>query len=350
MDFGIAVASNVDAWKTAKRAEELGFTHAWFYDSQMLAPEIFATMALAAEHTSKIKLGMGVLVPTNRIAPVTANGLATLNKLAPGRIIFGAGTGFTARNTMGLGPMKLSEFREYLRIVQALLKGETVDWECEGARHKVRFLNPEFGMINIKDRIPLHISAFAPKARKMTAEIADGWMTFMSTAPRAIHEADQIAASCREAGRDPKTMYRTVFTLGCVLDEGESPASARARAEAGPLATVFFHGLVEATIALQLPPQIAPLMEEYRRQHAGYQPSDAKYLQMHKLHLIGVRPEEERFLTEDVLRMTTFTATAPELRDRIGALRDAGYDQLTIQLVPGHESALERWAALFEKA
>ena len=43
---------------------------------------------------------------------------------------------------MGLGPMKLSDFREYLRVVQALLKGETVDWECEGATHMIRFLNP----------------------------------------------------------------------------------------------------------------------------------------------------------------------------------------------------------------
>ena len=47
MEFGIALASNVDAWKTVKRAEELGFSHAWFYDSQLLAPDIFVAMALA---------------------------------------------------------------------------------------------------------------------------------------------------------------------------------------------------------------------------------------------------------------------------------------------------------------
>ena len=186
MDFGIALASNLDAWKTVKRAEELGFTHAWFYDSQMLVPDILVTMALAADKTSKIKLGMGVMVPTNRIAPVAANALASLNQLAPGRIIFGVGTGFTARNTMGLGPMRLSELREYLRVVRGLLAGETVEWETEGAKHKIRFLNPEAGMINISDRIPLHISAFAPKARKLTAEIADGWMTFSSSIPRAL--------------------------------------------------------------------------------------------------------------------------------------------------------------------
>jgi 5,10-methylenetetrahydromethanopterin reductase len=349
MEYGIALASNVDAWKTVKRAEELGFSHAWFYDSQMLAPDVFIAMALAAEHTSKIKLGTGVLIPSNRIAPVTADAFATLNKLAPGRIIFGAGTGFTARNTMGLGPMKLSEFREYLRVVQSMLKGETPEWEFEGARHKIRFLNPEFGMINIADRIPLHISAFAPKARRLTAEIADGWMTFMTAEARAIHEAQEMARACQEAGRDSSSLYRTVFALGCVLAERESAVGPRSIAQAGPLAAVFFHGMIER-LDFQLPPAIAPLVEEYRRQYAGYQPADAKYLQMHKMHLIGVRPEEKKFLTEDVVRMTTFTATAPELRERAAALKSGGFDQLTIQLVPGHESAIEDWAALFAAA
>jgi 5,10-methylenetetrahydromethanopterin reductase len=44
----------------------------------------------------------------------------------------------------------------------------------------------------------------------------------------------------------------------------------------------------------------------------------------------------------------TLTGTAPELRDRIRALRDGGYDQLAIQLVPGQEQALDEWARLIE--
>src|SRR5579862_2510031 len=289
MDFGIALASNVDAWKTVKRAEELGFSHAWFYDTQMLVPDILVTMALAADKTSKIKLGMGVMVPTNRIAPVAANALASLNKLAPGRIIFGVGTGFTARNTMGLGPMRLSELREYLRVVRGLLAGETVEWETEGVRHKIRFLNPEAGMINISDRIPLHISAFAPKARKLTAEIGDGWITFSASPDRAAHETGEMAKACREVGRDPKTLYTTAFALGCVLKPGESAASPRAKAQAGPMAVVTLHGLIERSIDGLLPPYIATVAGEYRKQYETYQPADAKYLQMHKLHLLGVR-------------------------------------------------------------
>ncbi|MFQ5829789.1 MAG: hypothetical protein ACE5JD_11630, partial [Candidatus Methylomirabilia bacterium] len=82
-------------------------------------------------------------------------------------------------------------------------------------------------------------------------------------------------------------------------------------------------------------------MDEYRRMYEGYDPADARYLELHKGHFMWVRPEEERFVDADLLRHITSTGTADELRDRIRALRDAGYQQLAISLVPGQETALE---------
>src|SRR5512138_1792703 len=160
MDFGIALPTAADSWRVTKEAEELGFTHAWFYDTQMLSADCFVAMGAAAVNTRHIRLGTGVLVPSNRIAAVTANALATLNELAPGRIDFGVGTGFSARRAMGLGAIKLAEREEYIRVVYALLAGETVETPIEGTRRKIRFLNPEVGLFNIDDPIPLHISAY----------------------------------------------------------------------------------------------------------------------------------------------------------------------------------------------
>jgi 5,10-methylenetetrahydromethanopterin reductase len=122
MDFGIALAPAADSWKTVQRAEALGFSHAWLYDTRLLCADVFVAMALAAANTRRITIGPGVLVPSNRIAPVAANGLASLNKLAPGRIALGIGAGFTARLTMGQGPMKLSALRQYLRVVRGMLR------------------------------------------------------------------------------------------------------------------------------------------------------------------------------------------------------------------------------------
>src|SRR5262245_53506342 len=64
MDFGITVATAADSWRVVKRAEELGFTYAWFYDTQMLNADPFVAMAAAAVHTRTIHLGTGVLVPS----------------------------------------------------------------------------------------------------------------------------------------------------------------------------------------------------------------------------------------------------------------------------------------------
>ena len=79
MDFGVALAPGADAWRWVKRAEGLGFSHAWLYDTQLLCADFFVAAALAAAQTSRIHIGPGVLVPTNRIAPVAANGLASVS-------------------------------------------------------------------------------------------------------------------------------------------------------------------------------------------------------------------------------------------------------------------------------
>jgi 5,10-methylenetetrahydromethanopterin reductase len=350
VDFGIALAPGVDAWKWVQRAETLGFSHAWLYDTQLLCADFFVAAALAADKTSRIRIGPGVLVPTNRIAPVAANGLASLSALAPGRIDFGVGTGFTARLTMGLGPMPLRELRDYLRVVRGMLAGETVEWTHEGERRKIRFLNPEAGLIDISHRIPIHLSAFAPKARRLAAETADGWMTFVAVPAMALYEVGAMTDACRAAGRDPATLYKTAFTLGCVLRDGEDAGSPRARAQAGPLVSVLFHGLVEDALkAAALPPDLQAAVAEYRRIYESYEPADARYLRLHTGHLMWVRPEEERFVTPELIRSGSLTGTVAEVRERIQGLAAAGYDQLAIQLVPGHEQAIDDWARVIER-
>ena len=350
MDFGIAVATSTESWKVVKRAEQLGFTHAWFYDTQLLNPDVFIGMTQAAMATQRIRLGTGVLIPSNRIEPVAANALATLNKLAPGRIDFGVGTGFTARRTMGLKAIPLKRFETYVRRVQALLAGETIEWEHDGERRKIRFLNPDFGLINLDDPIRLHLSAFGPKARALTANLEAGWLNFGADVERAARELSEMRGAWQRAGRT-SDLYSTFFSLGCVLRDGESPGSERALAQAGPLVAVFFHNLVETTepgaLSRALPPAMNDALERYRQIYLSYQPADARYLTVHRGHLMFVRPEERPFITPDLVAAMSMTGTRAALRDRLRALASAGYSQFAIQVVEHHESALEEWADVF---
>jgi alkanesulfonate monooxygenase SsuD/methylene tetrahydromethanopterin reductase-like flavin-dependent oxidoreductase (luciferase family) len=78
MDFGIIFPTRVDDWQLIPYAEELGYHRAWVPDSQMIWSDCYATLALAAEHTSRIQLGTGVAIPRTRIAPVTAHSIASI--------------------------------------------------------------------------------------------------------------------------------------------------------------------------------------------------------------------------------------------------------------------------------
>jgi 5,10-methylenetetrahydromethanopterin reductase len=61
-----------------------------------------------------------------------------------------------------------------------------------------------------------------------------------------------------------------------------------------------------------------------------------------------VKAEEREFITADLIRETSFTATEAELKKRVGDMRDAGYSQFTIQIVPGQEDAIEDWGRILK--
>ncbi|HET6305542.1 MAG TPA: LLM class flavin-dependent oxidoreductase [Rhodopila sp.] len=349
MEFGIAVATAADSWKVVQRAEELGFSHAWFYDTQMLCADCFVAMGAAAVQTSRIRLGTGVLIPTNRIAPVTANALASLNKLAPGRIDFGVGTGFTGRRTMGLGAMKQADMEEYVRVVMALLDGDMPSFEVEGQRRKIAFLNPELNLINLRDKVRLHVSAYGPRGRALTARLKAGWLNFVGDVDGGVAAMGAMRESWDKAGNDGGGLTSVAFALGCVLEDGEAADSDRAMAQAGPRAAVLLHRAADEALAglpntSPVPPELAEPVAGYIQLARRFEPADARYLTNHRGHLMAVKPLERRFVTAEMIRRTTFTGTEADLRERIGALRDGGYTQFTVQLVPGQEAAVEDWA------
>ena len=175
MDYGIGIPSYIDAWREVQAAEEAGFTHAWFYDSQLIYSDVYATMALAAQNTSRIKLGTLVAIPTNRIAPVTASAIATINKLAPGRVILALGTGYTGRNTMGLPAMSMTRFKEYTQQVQGLLRGEDLTLR-EGGRENIMLISQteKERFFSSKNPNPISMAHSGPEDQWIDGEIAEG--------------------------------------------------------------------------------------------------------------------------------------------------------------------------------
>jgi alkanesulfonate monooxygenase SsuD/methylene tetrahydromethanopterin reductase-like flavin-dependent oxidoreductase (luciferase family) len=82
-------------------AEALGYDRVWLADSPALWQDIWARMALVAEHTYRVQLGTAVLIPSLRHVVTQAAAIATIADIAPGRLTVGLGTGFTGRAALG---------------------------------------------------------------------------------------------------------------------------------------------------------------------------------------------------------------------------------------------------------
>ena len=351
MKFAIAIPTDADSWRVVRRAEELGFGRAWFYDTQMLSADPFVAMAATALKTTKIRLGTGVLIPSNRIAPVAANAFASLNKLAPGRIDFGIGTGFTGRRAMGLGAVRLADMEDYIRVVMALLRGETVETELEGKHRLIRLLNPELGLINTIDPIGLYVAATGPRARALTAKLGAGWISTIGDPQEARAALGEIQSHREAAGHGAATLDSVVLTGGAILEEGEPADSPRAIAQAGPRAAMLLHRAADQALAgfpntMPAPPAIADTVAQYVQLARNFRPQGAHYLENHRGHLMFVKPEERPFITAELIRLTTITAPEKQVKERIAALGAAGYSEIAIQIVPGQEHAIEDWGRI----
>jgi len=289
MDFGVCVlAKPTSCAQQAKLAEEHGFSHVWISDTQMMAGDPYVCLALAAQQTQRVKLCTGVSVVGTRIPPVTANSIATLNQLAPGRIILGMGAGNSAWRAMGLPPRSLRELREEVRVIRELVRGGEVEYQHKETQRTIRFFHQEHGFMNTRDVVPIHIAANAPKAMALAGEIGDGFITSRTNSLAGWQDAwSHVRQGAERVGKNPEALYTTLLTTACLLRPGESYDSPRIQTEAGPWSMVAMHALYERVQNPAASPEaIRPIFAAYaafvdqQRQRAGAR----YYLELHDGH------------------------------------------------------------------
>ncbi len=334
MDLGVCVASKIDDIDYVVRAEELGYSHAWMADSQMIWSDPYACLALAAQRTSTIQLGTGVAVAATRPAPVTAASIATINRLAPGRTFLGIGTGNTAMRIMGHKPMRIAEFDDYLTALAPLLKGEESAVEWRGQTSLVRHIMPNDGFVNFEDPIPLYVSGFGPKSLALAGKHGDG--AVLSIPPNPSFMENVWRGVERGAEAEGRTIDRADY-LTCslstiaVLEDGEAVDSERVKAQCGAFAIASLHYSYDQFRNFGRPPSgpIAEFWDEYRAVVEQTEP-ERRHQRVHGGHNCWVLPEEEKFLTAALLDATCLVGTRDQLIERLRDLNDAGLDQLMI--------------------
>ena len=228
MRFGIVILPEL-RWSEARhrwrRAEEIGFDHAWTYDhlgwrDLVEGPwfDAVPTLTAAALETSTIRLGTLVASANFRHPVAFARSATALDDVSDGRLLLGLGAGGLGFDATVLGEDELppkarvARFREFVELLDAVLVNETTTWR--GAFFAAVDARSTPGSVQ-RPRIPFVVAANAPRSIALAAEYGQGWITtgapaddletwWVSVADRAA----QLDAALAERGRAPDSIER----------------------------------------------------------------------------------------------------------------------------------------------
>jgi alkanesulfonate monooxygenase SsuD/methylene tetrahydromethanopterin reductase-like flavin-dependent oxidoreductase (luciferase family) len=344
MRAGVVVTAQPGVEDLALRAEELGLHSFWVYDTPMVHGDPFVALSLCAKATRRIRLGIGVTSPALRSAPAAASGLASLNALAPGRIVCGVGTGNTARRTLGMRPTTAATLETFTSALQDLCAGRTTEHR-EGDRVRaIRFLHTG-GHANTTDPIEFVVAALGPKAAAVAGRRGTGLVSFGLLDPaawRALHDARRHAA--QGTGGDPDSYLVTALH---VLDRDEDPHGDAARDATGHLAlSLLAYAADTPAFAERLGVDEREAVRRLLDRRGTTATAPDRYTRLYANYLGRVAPRDRDLVLPSLMDALALVGTRDDLRARIATLERAGIDELLVQPVVDPPSEMARFADL----
>jgi alkanesulfonate monooxygenase SsuD/methylene tetrahydromethanopterin reductase-like flavin-dependent oxidoreductase (luciferase family) len=218
----------------AERAEALGFASIWVGDSLLARPrhDPLTLLAAVAARTRKVELGTAVLLPALRNPVVLAQQVATLDRIAEGRLILGVGIATDVPNiraefeAAGVPfDKRVGRMVEGLALARALWAGKPVDWD---------------GRWTVKESVlaptphrpggpPIWIAGAVAAARQRTGRLYDGWFPNSATAAEYPAQWAEVKEAARAAGRDANALTGAAY-LTLAIDDDTNRADNRINA------------------------------------------------------------------------------------------------------------------------
>lgn len=209
-----------------RAVEDLGFDSVWLGEHLLYrwpdrAPrgpwEAWTLMGAIAAVTSRVEFGPLVACTNFHNPALLAKQAATLDEVSGGRLVLGLGAGWNETEFAAYGypyDHRIDRFEEAFTIIRTLLRDGAIDFDgswyqardCELLPRGPRAEGP-----------PLMIGSNGPRMLRITAPHVDAWNSWFSDTankPDGIPPLrDRVDEACRETGRDPAEIERTVAVL-----------------------------------------------------------------------------------------------------------------------------------------
>ena len=293
-----------------RQAEAAGFEYGWLFDSHVLWPDPYPLLTLMAGATTKMRLGTCVTNPATREPSVTASTLAVLDQISGGRMDLGIGRGDSARRVMGKPPTTLARLEAATNEIRDLVEGRT--YNEDGTDMHLTWTR--------RDKLPVWIAGYGPKALEVTARIADGVILQLADVDLIRWFVGQLRDYARAAGRDPNAIKVMAAAPAHVGDIDMCRDRVR-----------WFPALVSNHVVDLVnkydPADLPPGLTGFVRNREGYD----------YLHHAEVGSDNAGFVTDDVVDRFCVIGSVEQHREKLVALADAGVDQFNIYLMNGDE-------------
>jgi len=216
--FGIEFVPSEPYWKTTFytiQAEKRGFNYLWITD-HFNNRNVYVTLTAAALHTEKIKLGPGVTNPYLINPVITAQAVASLNEIAPGRAVLGIGAGdkTTLRSTGIEMRMPLTAVEECVEIVRRMVSEKSVTFEGDVFRTSDAkfFFKP-------RTKIPIYVGAQGPKMLELAGKIGDGVLINAGHPKDVDYAVGSVQRGVEQAGKRLTDVDVAAYTSFSVHDD-----------------------------------------------------------------------------------------------------------------------------------
>ncbi len=212
MDFGVVLQTDPPARRVvdfARKAEALGFTHAYTFDSHVLWQEPYVIHSAMLAATSTLTVGPMVTNPGTRDWTVTASVFATLNEMYGERTVCGIGRGDSAMRVIGYPSCNLATLEEAMDVIKGLAEGGEVDYN--GTRQTFPWCDG--------GSLPMWMAAYGPKALALCGRKADGFILQLADPQIAAWTIGAVRRAAEEAGRDPDSITICVVAPAYVGDD-----------------------------------------------------------------------------------------------------------------------------------
>jgi probable F420-dependent oxidoreductase len=212
MDIGVVLQCTPPASRVidlARRAETLGFSYVWTFDSHILWEEPYVIYSKILDETRKVIVGPMVTNPATRDITVTASVFATLNEMYGDRTVIGIGRGDSAVRVTNGKPVSVAELREAVVQLKDLTNGRPIDYNGNSIRLPWAS----------DSHTGVFVAAYGPKVLALTGEVGDGFILQLADPQIAAWTIEAVRNAAEAAGRNPDDVYICVAAPAYVTDD-----------------------------------------------------------------------------------------------------------------------------------